>query len=148
MTTAAATRAQSPEKHVLHALVGQMICAVNNRTAQTLKVSERWPPKLVRGRFHEVPNFPPVDIPAKTVRGAFRASSSPGKEASVEGTVTYQIGDDQDAWISIDWDIAWFNGSKNTLKISTFNEDVGVTVAGFSDRGIVESVTITVVDGR
>jgi len=70
MTTAAATRAQSPEEHVLNTQGMQMICAVNNRTAQTLKVSERWPPKLVpwQASFASLAATPSGDLGSERYR--------------------------------------------------------------------------------
>jgi hypothetical protein len=123
----------------------QMICGINNRTDQELKVqsaSLRW------GKFEDSPNFPPVNIPAKTNKGAFRSSGRQGSAAGTEGTVVYQIGDDENATITIYWDVPWAPGASNKVTASTSDEDISASVEGFVGSGAVESVTVKVVDGR
>jgi hypothetical protein len=123
----------------------QMICSVNNRTDQELKVKSS---HLNWGKWDDVGNFPPVNIPAKTNKGAFRSSGRQGSASGTQGNVVYQIGDDAEAIITITWDVPWAPGAKNTVTATTFNEDVVASVEGFVGSGPVESVTVRVVDGR
>jgi len=123
----------------------QMICGINNRTDQTLKVQSK---HLQWGKWEDVGNFPPVDIPPKTNKGAFRSSGRQGSASGTQGYVVYQLGDDPNAIITITWDVPWAPGAKNTVTATTFNEDVSASVEGFVGSGPVESVTVRVVDGR
>lgn len=123
----------------------QFICTINNRTSETLKVQST---ELKWGKFDDSPNFWPIDIPARSEKGAFRSSGRQSSSSGTEGTVTYQLGDKKDEWIKIYWDVPWLSGARNTLKVETFDEDVLAAVHGFTGGGAVESVVITVADAR
>ena len=119
----------------------QMICTVNNRAKQELKVQSK---DLDWGKF----TAEPVAIPSKAVLPAFRSTGRQGSASGTQGKVVYQIGDDAAAIITISGDVPWAPGASNKVTTSTFSEDVGASIAGFVGSGPVESVTITVVDGR
>jgi len=123
----------------------QMICGINNRTDHELKVKSK---SLEWGKFEDSPNFPPVNIPAKTNKGAFRSSGRQGTASGTEGTVVYQLGDDENATITIYWNVPWAPGASNKVTADTSDEDISASVEGFTGSGSVESVTIKVVDGR
>ena len=124
----------------------QFICNINNRTHETLKalpIDLRW------GKCYDSPNVCPVDVPSKeVVTPAFRCSGKRGSASGTEGTATYQMGDDEKAWIKIYFDVTWCWGCSNKMHVEAFDEDIALEVEGFKGDGSVESVTIKVVDGR
>jgi hypothetical protein len=123
----------------------QMICTINNRTDQELKVKSKF---LNWGKWTDGPNFPPVAIPARTARPAFRSSGKEGLAEGTEGNVVYQLGDNEDEIITIYWDVPWAPGARNRVWATTFTEDVSASVEGFNGGGAVESVVVKVLDGR
>lgn len=123
----------------------QMRCSINNRTNQVLKVDSD---RLKWGKFYDSPNFAPVDIPAMSNQKAFRSSGKLGTASGTEGTVVYRMGDDPYAIITIYWDVPWKKNQNNVIRVTSFHQDVSVSVVGYTGQGPVESVTITVVDGR
>jgi hypothetical protein len=144
MTEVSEVSTQDENAQVMSEMI-QMICGINNRTDSVLTVKSE---HLEWGKWEDVGNFPPVAIPAKTNKAAFRSSGRQGSASGTQGNVVYQLGDDPNAIITITWDVTWASGAKNTVSASTFNEDVSASVEGFVGSGPVESVTIKVVDGR
>ncbi|GAA1459255.1 aegerolysin family protein [Nocardiopsis exhalans] len=123
----------------------QMICHINNRTKQTLKVQSE---SLDHGKWYDPPNHYPVDVPSKETVLAFRSSGKSDTATGTQGQVVYQIGDDAEATVTISWDVPWLAGSSNTVTTKTSHQDIAASVDGFAGHGRVEDVTVKVVDGR
>lgn len=125
----------------------QMICTISNRTKYRLNLLGY---HLDWGKFDDPPNQYPVgEIPSKqSVYPAFRSSGKQGSSSGTEGWVMYGLEGKQSEWIKIEWDVTWAAGASNSVNITTFDPDVAVQMSGFSGHGSVESVTLTVVDGR
>ena len=123
----------------------QMICVINNRLNEELKVQSE---NLQWGKWYDPPNFKPVNIPQKFVKEAFHSHGRESSASGTQGTVVYQIGDNATETISISWDVTWAAGGSNKVSAATFNEDVAASITGFTGSGAVESVTITILDGR
>ncbi|MFD5088693.1 aegerolysin family protein [Kitasatospora sp. NPDC058406] len=119
-------------------------CTINNRTKFKLKVQKY---DLSYGKWEDVGNFPPIDIPAGKELAAFHSSGRKGAAAGTEGYVIYELGDDSGATIKIYWDIPW-GSSTNTLKVEPSDPDISVNIKGWVGSGAGEAPVLTVHDDR
>ena len=119
-------------------------CTITNRSGSHLlhdKSDFKW------GEFEDG-HDPVADIPPKSSDvKAFIAEGAVGF-AGTEGTVTYRFDDDANVVVTIYWNVPTTPGTSNTVTADTSDADVAATVKGLVGTGNMESVTITVVDGR
>ncbi|MFJ9826995.1 aegerolysin family protein [Streptomyces sp. NPDC101160] len=119
-------------------------CTINNRTKVTLKVVKY---ELYWGKWEDVGNFPPIDIPAGKELPAFHSSGRKGSSGGTEGYVIYQLGDDSQATFKVYWDVP-FGSKHNTVKVEPSDADISVNVKGYVGEGAGEAITLTVHDDR
>ena len=117
----------------------QMICMINNLTTVQLNM------KIIQLQWGKW-TFGPVPIPPNQSIQAFSSSGRQSSPSGTEGSVTYMLGENGDDWITITFNVPW--SGDNSVTAKTFSPYFSATILGFTLHGSVESVTITVLDGR